>query len=174
MVRLPRLLPRPLYLDRIVYATITLMSVLIIYDGWQHLRFLDVVGIIVGPVVAMFLAHVFSALIAKQVEVGRPLTGSDFRSTTRSESRFLLLCVPPLVIVSVLFAFGVSLAHAIQVTLWFGVASLGFWGFVAGKRAGYTGWRIVVVVAAGLLIGIVILAIQVLLQPGKVLSGGLL
>ncbi len=150
------------------------MSVLIIYDGWQHLRLLDVIGIIVGPVVAMFFAHVFAALVARQVEMERPLTGRDLGVTARTESLFLLMCVPPLVIVLVLFALGVSITHAIQATLWFGVASLGLWGFVAGRWAGYSGWRIVLVVAGGLLIGIVVLAIQVILQPGKVFSGGVL
>jgi len=33
MERIPGLVTRPVHLDRIVYATITLMSVLIIYDG---------------------------------------------------------------------------------------------------------------------------------------------
>ncbi len=168
----PQLVPRPAYLDRIVYGTITLMSVLIIYDGWQHLRLVGVVSVIVGPVVAMFMGHVFSALLARQVELGRRLRRHDYAATIQSESRFLLLCVPPLVIVAVLFALGVSLTYAIQVTVWIGVGSLGFWGFVAGKRAGYTGWRIVIVVGAGLLIGIVVLALQVILQPGKVVSGG--
>jgi hypothetical protein len=50
---------QPIPVDRIVYATITMISVLIIYDGWQHLKLIDVTGVIVGPVVAMFLAHVF-------------------------------------------------------------------------------------------------------------------
>jgi hypothetical protein len=174
MAQTSLLVPRPVSLDRVVYGTITVMSVLIIFDGWQHLRLLDVVGVIIGPVVAMFMAHVFSALVAKQVEAGRPLRGGDYGTTVRSESRFLLLCVPPLVIVSLLFISGVSIADAIQVTLWFGVASLGFWGLVAGRRAGYTGWRILVVIAAGLVVGIVVLAIQVILQPGKVVSGGVL
>jgi hypothetical protein len=172
MPQLPQLVPRAVYLDRIVYATITLMSVLIIYDGWQHLRLLGVVGVIVGPVVAMFMGHVFSALLARQVELGRPLQRLDYATIIRSESRFLLLCIPPLVIVAGLFACGLSLSHTIQVTLWVGVGSLGFWGFAAGRRAGYTGWRIVVAVGAGLLIGVVVLAVQVFLQPGKVASGG--
>jgi len=30
---------RPVYLDRAVYTTITMMSVLIAYDGWQNLKF---------------------------------------------------------------------------------------------------------------------------------------
>jgi hypothetical protein len=163
---------RPVSVDRVIYATITVMSVLIIYDGWQHLKLIDVAGVIVGPVVAMFLAHVFSAAVAQQVELERPITGGDWVGIVRAESRFLLLCVPPLAIVSVLFALGVSLTNAIRVTLWLEAASLGYWGFVAARRSGLVGWRVVGLVVAGLVIGLVVLLLQVALQPGKVLSGG--
>ncbi len=27
------------YLDRAIYTTITVMSILIVYDGWQNLKF---------------------------------------------------------------------------------------------------------------------------------------
>jgi hypothetical protein len=56
---------KPVVVDRLVYTTITLMSVLIIYDGWQNLRAIDVVGIIVGPILAMFIAHIFSGILAQ-------------------------------------------------------------------------------------------------------------
>ena len=74
-MRLDRL-SQPILVDRIIYATITIMSVLIIYDGWQKLRLIDVVGVIVGPVLAMFLAHVFSSAMAQHVEAERVLTRS--------------------------------------------------------------------------------------------------
>jgi hypothetical protein len=158
--------------DRIIYATITIMSVLIIYDGWQTLKLIDVVGVIVGPVLAMFLVHVFSGAMAKHVEAGRFLTGREWSHVVVSETPFLLLCFPPLAIVTVLFAFGVSITDSIQVTLWFGTATLGYWGYVAGRRAGFVGWRLVMVVILGLMSGVVILLVQVLLQPGKAFSGG--
>ena len=44
--------------DRVIYTTITLMAVLIIYDGWEQLRFWNVVTVIVGPILAIFLSHV--------------------------------------------------------------------------------------------------------------------
>ena len=43
----------PAAIGRVVTATITIACVLIVYDGWASLRFLDVVLIIVGPVVAV-------------------------------------------------------------------------------------------------------------------------
>jgi hypothetical protein len=59
MTRVMGAVGQPILVDRIVYATITIMSVLIIYDGWQHLKVVDVIAVIVGRVVAMFIAHVF-------------------------------------------------------------------------------------------------------------------
>lgn len=141
--------PQPVDVDRVIYATITLMSVLIIYDGWQQLRFLTVVGAIVGPVLAMFLAHVFSASLAQQLSLGKPVTMAGRMKIVRSESRFLLLCVPPVLLVGVLVPLGVSMSEAIRSVLVLGAGSLGFWGGVAGRRAGLTGWRLVRAVMAG-------------------------
>jgi hypothetical protein len=165
-------LNRPILIDRVIYATITVMSVLIIYDGWQHLRLIDVLGVIVGPIVAMFVAHVFSASLAKQIEVGRKLTWDDRGTIVKSEAPFLLLCVPPMAIVLILFAFGASLNDAIRVTLWVEGLSLGFWGYRAARRAGVVGWRLLGYVAAGLVVGVIVLLLQVALQPGKAFSGG--
>ncbi len=130
-------LVHPVLVDRIIYATITIMSVLIIYDGWQHLKLIDVAGAIIGPVLAMFLAHVFSAAMAQHVKARRILTGKEWRAVVRVQAPFLALCVPPLAIVSLLYAVGVSLSDGIRVTLWVGTASLGYWGLVAGRRAGF-------------------------------------
>ena len=155
--------------DRIVYATITLMSVLVIYDGWTDLKFLEIIGVIVGPVFAMFLGHSFSAAISRQVECGRTLSNQERIAVLRSEAPFLLLCVPPIVLAIALHLAGVSLSASINIVVWIGVASLGFWGGVAGRRAGLVGLRLASAVLAGLLVGGVILVLQVLLQPGKVL-----
>jgi len=40
--------------DRVTYTTITLLSVLIIFDGWDQLQFWGVVAVIVGPILAIF------------------------------------------------------------------------------------------------------------------------
>jgi hypothetical protein len=41
---------RSVYLDRAVYTTITVMSILIVYDGWKNLKLGAAVGVILGPV----------------------------------------------------------------------------------------------------------------------------
>jgi hypothetical protein len=161
-------LSRPPVVGRVVYGTITLMSVLIVYGGWQQLRFRDVVGVIVGPVLAMFLSHLFAATLARQVELGRAVTGTERARIARSESPFLLLAVPPVVFVGLL---GSSLSASIRWLVVLGAASLGYWGGVAGRRSGMSGWRLVLAVAAGLIIGALVLALDVFLQPGQAVSG---
>jgi hypothetical protein len=168
------LFQQPILLNRVVYGTITMMSVLIVYDGWQDLKPFDVVVVIIGPLLAMFVSHVFAASLAMQLEKGGQLTNSERLTIARSESRFLLLGVPPLVFVGALTLLGVSLADATRYLPALGAVSLGFWGGLAGRRAGFTGWNLARAVLAGLIVGAIVLAIQVILQPGVARSGGVI
>ena len=168
---LPGWLPGSYSVDRIVYTTITLMSVLIVYDGWEHLRIVAVVGVVVGPVLAMVISHTFAALIALQTEAGGGPGRGDRLRIVRREVLFLLFCVPPLVMLLGQYLLGVSITQAIRVTLWVGVASLAWWGYVAGRRSRRRGWGLVVAVAAGLAVGLVVLLLQVFLQPGRLVAG---
>lgn len=161
-------------IDRLIYTTITLMSVLIIYDGWSHVSFAALVGVIVGPVVAMFLSHVFASTLALEVAQGRSMSARERMVVVRTESRFLLMALPPLLLAALLMLLGVELSAAIRWIVAAGVVSLGVWGGVAGRRAGFTGWRLLSAVMSGLLIGGVILLLQVVLQPGRAASGGAL
>jgi hypothetical protein len=161
-------LSRPPVAGRGVYGTITLMSVLIVYGGWQQLRFRDVVGVIVGPVLAMFLSHLFAATLAKQAGLGRAVTGTERTRIAQSESAFLLLAGPPLVFVGILTLLGSSLSASIRCLVVLGADSLGYGGGVAGRGAGMPGWRLVLAVAAGLITGAPVLAF---LQPGQAVSG---
>ena len=153
--------------DRVIYTTITLLAVLIIYDGWEQLRFWNVVTVIVGPILAIFLGHVFGAALGSRVALGRPLTRHEHRTVFAEECRFLLIAVPPLVILVILTIAGVSFTRIIQVIVLTGVLSLGVWGGVAGRRAGLTGWPLLVPIIYGLFVGGIILILQALLQPGQ-------
>jgi len=153
--------------DRLVYTTITLVSVLIIYDGWNHLSFWGVLAVILGPMLAIFLSHLFGAELGTRVAMGRPLTWRERRTAFVEECRFLVILVPPVLLLLVLRVAGVSYSRIIRVIIFAGVASLGVWGGVAGHRAGLTGWRLVASTVYGLLIGGVILVLQALLQPGR-------
>ena len=157
---------RPVYLDRAVYTTITVMSVLIAYDGWQNLKFWAAAGVILGPVLAMFVSHVFSASLARQAELHERPGRSEQMKIVRTELRFLLLAAPALTLLTILTVAGVSLGSSIQVIIFLEGASLGFWGFVAGRRAGLSGWPLARTVVGGLIVGLLVLALQLFLEPG--------
>ena len=156
----------PVDIDRVVYGTITMMCVLIVYDGWGKTDLAEVFGVIAGPIIAMFVAHVFAHLIAKQAASDRTLHSAECVNTIRRESRFLLLAVPAATWTVVLSVAGVSLTTCIQTVLWLGVASLGYWAGLAAHRAGLTGWHLTMAVVAGVIVGLLVLGIQVLLDPG--------
>ena len=139
--------------DRVIYTTITLLCVLIIYDGWEQLQFRNVATVIAGPILAIFLGHVFGAALGMRVAQGRPLTRREHRTVFLEECRFLLVAVPPLAILVVLTMAGVSYSRTIQVIVLCGVVSLGVWGGVAGRRAGLTGWALTLSIAYGLMLG---------------------
>ncbi len=162
---------RSRHLDRAIYTTITIMSVLIVYDGWKNLKFWAAVAVITGPVLAMFISHVFSAFLARQAELHERPGRSEQMKIIRTELRFLLLAAPALALLVILTAAGVSLGTSIQAIILMEGASLGFWGWVAGRRAGLTGWPLARTVAFGLIVGVVVLALQVYLHPGHASEG---
>jgi hypothetical protein len=163
---------RPVLVDRVVYGTITIVCVLIIYDGWATLKLLDVIAIIVGPILAMFISHVFAASVAQHLALGRNRTRQEWLHTVGFESRFLLLAVLPVALLIALDLAGVSISDAIRVIIWVEALSIGFWAGVSARRAGFA-WRgTALAVVAGVVVGGLVLLLQVVLQPGKASQGG--
>jgi hypothetical protein len=152
--------------DGLISATISLLTVLIVFDGWQTLGFWQVVAVILGTLVAIFLSHLFGAELGRRVALGRRLTGRERRTVLVQESSVLLLAAPPLLILAVLNVAGVSYTQIIQVIIYLGVFSLGAWGFVAGRRAQLTGWALVASTAYGFFLGAVVLGLRAMLEPG--------
>jgi hypothetical protein len=164
---LHRVTANPMIVGRVVTATIALTCVLIVYDGWANLRLIDVIYVIVGPVLAIFIAHVFAASLVQEMELGRRPTRREWIAKVRFESGFLLLAVPPVAILIILNLAALSLSDSIQVIIWLEALSLSFWTGLAAHRAGVRGRSLAMAVVAGLLISSIVLALLVILEPGK-------
>ena len=158
---------RPPVVGRIVTATVALVSLLIVYDGWAALALSDVVVVIVGPVVAICATHIFSGSLVQLVALGRPPTMKEWLGTARFELRFLLLAVPPLAVLLVLQLANVALADTVRVVIWLEALSLSFWAGLAAWYAGLRGRVLVLWILAGLVISVMVLLLQLFLQPGK-------
>ncbi len=158
---------RPIIVGRVVTATIALTCVLIVYDGWAELRLRDVIYVIVAPVLAIFIAHVFSASVVLEMELGRRPTRREWITKVHFESGFLFLAVPPVAILIILNLAGVSLNDAIRVIIWLEALSLSFWAGLAAHRAGLRGRSLAMAVVAGLVVSCIVLGLLVVLEPGK-------
>jgi hypothetical protein len=163
---------RPGVIDRAVYGTIVVTSVLVLYDGWSNLRVWGAVAVILGPVVAMVIGHVFSASLAAYSALHRPPRQHELLEIVRHQSRLLLVCVPQIVLLLVLTLAGLGLNDTVRVVIWISAASLGFWGGLAARRAGLGRRGIALGVITGLAAGGAVLLLRVFLQPGEPISNG--
>jgi hypothetical protein len=159
---------KPAVVGRIVTATVALVCLLIVYDGWAALKPSEVVVVIVGPVVAICTTHIFSGSLVQLVELGRPPTKQEWLVTARFELRFLLLAVPPLTVLLILQLANVALTDTIRVVIWLEALSLSFWAGLAAWYAGLRGRWLVLSILAGFVISGMILLLKVILQPGEV------
>lgn len=164
--------PRLKVIDRGVYGTIVVTSVLVVYDGWANLKLADVVMVILGPLVAMVIGHVFAASLAAYPALGRRPNREELLRIVRRESWLLLVCVPQIVLLVLLSVIGLGLSDTVRALIWTGPVSLGFWAGVAAWRAGARGRGVMLVVLVGLAVGGVVRLLQVFLQPGKAVSNG--
>jgi hypothetical protein len=154
---------RPGVTGRFVSETIVVMSVLVVYDGSAKLRVLDVVAIVLGLPIAIAVGHMLAWSLSDEAALGRRPTRGELLSTVRRESRFLLVAAPQIVLLVVLSLVGLSLNDVVQVLIWAGAASLGFWGGVAALRAGLGGRGTALGVLMGCAVGGFVLLFQVLL-----------
>lgn len=155
-----------LRLDRLVYATVVLMSVLAVYDGWQGLAtFLGVLGVILGPLVALALAHLFAEVLHAHAELRRPLTRPEWWELTVDQAPWFVAALPPLVVLGIGWLSPLDVLSTIRVLLWTAVATLVVVSGVAGRMAGLTGWRWWAAAASGGVVGLLVIGLQILLKP---------
>jgi hypothetical protein len=154
---------RPGVIGRFVSGTIVVTSVLVVYDGSANLRVLDVVAIVLGLPIAIVIGHILAWSLSDEADLGRRPTNGELLSTVRRESRLLLVAGAQIVLLLVLSLAGISLNDIVQVLIWAGAASLGFWGGVAALRGDLGGWGIALSVLMGFAVGGVVLLFQVAL-----------
>src|SRR6476660_941090 len=141
-----------------VYGTVTLLSVLVVFEGWKDLRGPGAVALVtLGPGLALALAHFFGEALDEHVRLHRPLRRREWRRAVVDSSVFLLMCVPLLAVLAVGSLLRLELETTLRLMLWLGVLSLGFWGWLAGHHAGLRGWRLVGSGVAGLFVGLVVI-----------------
>ena len=73
----------------------------------------------------MVIGHVFAASLAEYAELRRRSTRRELLRIVRRESRFLLVCVPQIVLLLLLTPAGFGVNNTVRVLIWGSAASLG-------------------------------------------------
>lgn len=153
-------------IERLVYATVVLMSVLVVYDGWADLTtFAGTAMVIVGPILAITLAHLFAGVLQSIAELHRTLTPAEWGRHIRDQVQVLAAAVPPLVVTGIGWVSPLDARSTIAVLLWTGVLTLMVLSGISGHQAGLRGWRLGASALAGGVVGLVVIAMQVVLKP---------
>jgi hypothetical protein len=153
-------------IERLVYATVVLMSVLVVYDGWADLTtYAGVAAVIIGPILALAVAHLFSEVFELHFARQRPLTREEWREVALDQLHLLLAAVPPLVILGIGWLSPLDERRTIAVLLWTGVLTLMGLSLLAARRAGFHGWRLAAACLSGGLVGLIVISLQIVLKP---------
>jgi hypothetical protein len=153
-------------IERLTYMTVILMSVLVVYDGWGDLTtFAGIAAVVVAPVLATAIAHAFSEALDLIAHQRRPLRAHEWRHVLADQVHLLLVAVPPLLVLGLGFITPLDPRGTVAVMLWTGFATLVVLTALAAWRAGLRGWRLLAAGAAGGLLGLVVIALQVVLKP---------
>ena len=152
--------------ESLVYSTVTLMSVLVVYDGWQDVAtFAGVAIVIIAPTIALAIAHWFAEAVDRHASLGRPLTGREWSQLAIDQGQVLLTAVPPLNILGIGWRSPLTAPSTIVVLVWTGCLTLVGLACAAAYRSGVRGWRLVAAGALGGVVGLVVISLQVLLKP---------
>lgn len=78
------------------YGTVSLMAVLVVYDDWTaDIRFLGVVTVVVGPTLALALAHLFAKALEFHIQESRRPSAAQWRHLIAHAAQFLMVAIPP-------------------------------------------------------------------------------
>lgn len=159
-----RIGPIVIEIGRWVYGTVIVMTTLVIYANSGPVGYGPSAGVVVAPMVATFLAHLFADVLAAVNRASSGLRRDEFAALVASDAQYLLLTVPPLAVLAVGAAGAFNAPTAISLIVDGGVALLVIVGALAGHRAGL-GWSGIAgcAMVSGAL-GLLVLAAQLLLK----------
>jgi VIT1/CCC1 family predicted Fe2+/Mn2+ transporter len=152
---------------RIIYGTIILTTAYAIYDeGTEPLGagpYFDMVALSFAPLFALAMAHVFSDALDLQIRHQRRLTGQDRRHLLVVNAQFLYVALPPLALMGALALLDWDANDAVAVAQVLGLASLFWWGYYAGRKAGVKPFRRWTFGLSYALLGLLVILVELLL-----------
>lgn len=145
-----------------VYSTITLIAVLtVMWQNANHHSARGVVAIIIGSVVALWLATLISIRMSYRAIHGKPISMSGYRRTLFAASGLLAPAITPVIIVTVSgFTEWYSLKSALMASMIVSLLSLFALSFNAGRKIYDNFWRLLLVSLFEMSVGIGVILLK--------------
>ncbi len=81
--------------ERFIYGMVSVLSVLAVYQGsGTGQGDVGFVAVVLGPTIALFLAHLFATATSEHFQLRRKLTFGEWIHLTRRELQFFLVPIP--------------------------------------------------------------------------------
>lgn len=154
----------------VIYATIIAMAALAVYDddSPDDLQFTDAAYmslVILGPLLALSIAHFFADLADEQIALGRPPSGAEVRGMAWLSLQYTYVALPGILIIAGSYLLSLSVDDAVGFLYIAGILSLFGWGLVVSLRSHARGWvRLALIIGYGL-VGVAIVLVENALQP---------
>jgi hypothetical protein len=149
---------------KIIYGTIMLMVGYALYDeGTDPLGTGPLIGLMAvsfAPLFALAMAHAFSEALDFQIRHARRLTWADRLRLFRENVTFLLIAIPPIIIMTALAALHWDANDIVGLIQVLGLLSLAFWGAYAARKAGLGGARQFTFAVSYGFMGLIVIAVE--------------
>lgn len=153
-----------------IYATIVALASLAVYDDedtgmMEPADAWSMTAVILGPLVALAVAHFFADLAEEQIVAGRAPTRAEVGHMVTDSLQYLYVAVPSVAIVWAAMLSGQIVDDTVTALYFCGVASLFAWGFVVAYKTHAHGWvRWALTLGYGM-VGVLIVVAEGVLSP---------
>lgn len=145
-----------------IYSSITLLAVMAAL--WQHSSehgHLGTIASIIGAVVGLWLATLIAVRMSYRAVHAKSISKDDYIKTFIASSGLLAPALPPVIIVAISgFTHWYSLKTALMASMIIGLLSLFVLSFSAGRKIYDSKWRLVLVSALEMSVGIGVILLK--------------
>jgi TRAP-type C4-dicarboxylate transport system permease large subunit len=145
-----------------IYSSITLLAVMAaLWQNADHHRSLGTIASILGAAVALWLATLIATRMSYRAVHGKSISRSAYAKTLFASSGLLAPAIPPILIIAISGVTGwYSLKTALMASMVIGLLSLFLLSFTAGRKIYDNIWRLLVVSALEMSVGIGVILLK--------------
>lgn len=147
-----------------IYGQIVVTSTLAVLGHDSSLSAFSILLSLLATMLVLWVAHVYSELLAERVRIGRKLHGHEITAAAAHDWPLVQAVAPAAVTLALAWIGLWSTDTGVTLGVALGVLSLFVWGLVIGRRSAFTWGRTLVVALFSSALGLAIIALELLVH----------